>query len=368
MKLNEKIGNQIMIGISGTSLNEKEKEFITKNNIAGVTLFSRNIENPEQLTELVAELQSLRMHTANKAPLFIAIDMEGGRVMRLKAPFTKWPAIRHLGEIDSATLTYRFAECMGHELMAAGINIDFAPCVDILTNPENELIGDRSIGSDPNLVGKHASALVRGYINSGIIACAKHYPGHGNTIIDSHEDLPVDETDLDTLKEREISAFKKAFRARVDLVMTAHILYKNVDPDYPATFSKKLLKEILPDTGYKKLVISDDLDMKALTKHYDINEIPLHALNAGCNILLYCNEEQSPYIAIEEIIKAVENKKLDLALIEENYKKVVTLKADRIKQVGPLPKAERDKIIGCEEHQNMALCIRENRLPDDIKS
>lgn len=368
MKLNEKIGNQMMIGIEGLSLSADEKKFITENNISGVTLFSRNIESPDQLSELNRELQDLRLNTANKAPLLIAIDMEGGRVARLKEPFTIWPAIRNLGDIDSTSLSFKFAECMGKELSAVGINLDFAPCVDVLTNLKNELIGDRALGEDIETVGKHASAIIRGYLNAGIIACAKHFPGHGNTIIDSHEDLPIEDISLKELEEREIFAFKKAFRARVDLVMTAHILYKNIDPDYPATLSKKFLSEILPATGYRKLVITDDLDMKALSKNYDQHEIPVKALQAGANILLYCNEADSPPQAIEDIIKAVENQQISLELLENNYNKVAQLKAERIEHVGPLSKEEQKNIIGCDEHRHIADCIREKRIPEGLST
>ena len=168
--LRKLIGQTFIIGISGTSLTSEEKKFIVDNNIGGVVLFSRNIEDPKQLHSLCAEIQSLHHQSPDKAPLFISIDMEGGRVARLKAPYTQWPPVKNLGDMDSPSLAFKFAQAMGDELFATGINLDFAPCVDTLTNEANELIGDRSFGSDPDLVGRLGSALVRGYLKSNIIA------------------------------------------------------------------------------------------------------------------------------------------------------------------------------------------------------
>ncbi|MCB0347951.1 MAG: beta-N-acetylhexosaminidase [Bdellovibrionales bacterium] len=368
MKTNELVGNIMMIGVQGKSLSTDEKKFLTENNIGGVTLFGRNIESLEQICSLIQEIQDTRLSTANKAPLIIAIDMEGGRVARLKEPFTIWPPIRKLGDLDSAALTFKYAECMGRELNAVGINLDFAPCVDVLTNLQNVLIGDRSLGEDPEIVGKHGSALVRGYINSRIITCAKHFPGHGNTVIDSHEALPEEDLTWDQLSNREIQAFKKTFRARVDMVMTAHIKFNNIDPEWPVTLSEKFLQDLIKETGFRKIVITDDLDMKALTNHYDKKIIPVQALKAGAHVLLYCNEPESHKIGLEAVVKAVESGEIPLEVIKKNYDKMIQLKAERIEHVGPLPKDEIAKIVGCAEHKFIAESVREMRVPEDLST
>jgi len=191
--VNTDIGQLFFIGLEGPALTSKEADFIVKNNIGGVTLFGRNLKTPIELHKLCSDLHNLKSRMPAKAPLFIAIDMEGGRVHRLKAPFTQWPSLGKVAALDSTSVAFKFANMMGIELKAMGINLDFAPCVDVLTNPKNILIGDRSLGEDPEYVAKMASALVRGYIKAGIVTCAKHFPGHGNTIIDSHEDLPVED-------------------------------------------------------------------------------------------------------------------------------------------------------------------------------
>ena len=255
--------------------------------------------------------------------------MEGGRVARLKAPFTQWPAIQRLGQIDSTSVAFRFAMGMASELKAVGINLDFAPCVDVLTNPKNVLIGDRALSSDPEMVAKLGSALVRGFVKGGIIPCAKHFPGHGHTVIDSHLDLPVEDLDLKRLQDVELIPFKKVFRARLDMVMTAHIKFPKIDAEWPVTLSKTFIQDILrKEMRYRKVVVSDDLDMLALANHYAVEKIPVLALQAGCDILLYCNNFDHPQMAISAIEKALKDHHLTAKQIDESYNRVVSLKRD----------------------------------------
>lgn len=366
--LRKQIGQQMLIGISGKSLTESEKKFIVENNIGGVVLFGRNVEEPKQIYDLTNEIQSLRNQMMSDVPLIVGIDMEGGRVARLKAPFTTWPPMANLGEIDSPSLAFKFAQSMGEELKAVGINLNFAPCVDVLTNPANELIGDRSFSDDPEIVGKIGSAVVRGFLKASIIPCAKHFPGHGNTIIDSHEDLPVEEVDFERLNEIELNPFKKAFRARVDMVMTAHMKFPKIDPDWPVTLSEKFIKEILRDTGYKKIVITDDLDMKALANNYDKEFIPVQALKAGCNMLLYCNEPDSPPIALDAVEKAVKDNVISEETILSNMDLVHSLKKERLRDSDPLDFEEVSRIVGHPEHLQLSKAIRDKEIPADINT
>ncbi len=355
MSIRNVCGQHFFIGISGPALTNDEKQFVVKNNISGVTLFGRNIQTPEQLHALVTELQSLRHQMPDKAPLFIAIDMEGGRVARLKKPFTEWPPVGKIGAIDSATLAFKFTEAMGNELRAFGINLNFAPCVDVLSNPKNELIGDRSLGSNPEVVAKLASALVRGFIKSDIIPCAKHYPGHGNTIVDSHFDLPVENASLEILRNRELIPFKKTFRARLDFVMTAHMMFPEIDPNWPVTLSQKFLKDILRgEYRYRQFVITDDLDMKALTKKYSVPDIPVFALRAGADFLLYCNEPSSPPVGLESVEKAIRDGKIVKSEMEERYKKILDFKSKKLTNPDPRPLETALKTINSDEHKVLA--------------
>ena len=364
--MTDRLGQLFMMGIEGHSLTQEEKTFITKNNIGGIVLFGRNVESPRQLFDLCAEIQSLKSQMKDQVPFFIGIDMEGGRVARLKAPFTQWPAMAQLGKLDSTSLAFRLAHDMGVELKSIGINLNFAPCVDVLTNPQNQVIGDRSLGSDPEEVSKMASALGRGFIKSGIIACAKHFPGHGNTLLDSHEDLPIEKMTLAEIEAGPLLPFKKVFRARLDMVMTAHILFEVIDPQWPVTLSEKFLKQFLrEELRYRALVISDDLDMKALRKNHSVETIAVQAMKAGCNLLLYCNEASSPPVALEACRKAFADGVLAPSEIEESLKKVLQLKKDRLS--GPtLSFEEATTLIGHPNHLQIAKAVAEGRVPDDL--
>ncbi len=363
----EKLGQLLIIGIRGTSLTEDEAEFIITNNIGGVILFARNIESPEQVHSLCKSIQALRHKTKDKLPLFIGVDQEGGRVARMKTPFTQWPPLSYIGKLDSTSVAFKFAMDMGSELRAVGINLDFAPCVDILTNPKNAVIGDRSLSTDPEQVAKLASALVRGYIKSGIIPCAKHFPGHGNTLLDSHEDLPVEDIDVERLKNVELVPFKKVFRARLDMVMTAHIKFSKVDPVWPVTLSEKFLKGMLrQELRYRNIIISDDLDMKALAKNYPVADIPVMALQAGCDILLYCNNFEHPQLAIDSLMKAAKDHKINGKQVDESYNRIVALKKEILANPDPEDFQKASALIGHANHQRLAQAIKSGSVPADL--
>lgn len=365
--MNPLIGQLFFIGLSGKALTSDEKKFIVDNNIGGVILFGRNVAEPKQVRDLCAEIQSLRHQQADRVPLMIGIDMEGGRVHRLKSPFTVWPPAARLGEIDNPTVSFHFANMMGTELRSVGINLDFAPCVDVFTNPANKVIGDRALSSDVALVEKHASALVRGYLKSDIISCAKHFPGHGNTFLDSHEDLPVEESDRERLESLELLPFKKAFRARADMVLTAHIRFPKIDPVWPATLSEIFLKQILRDElKFRGLIVTDDLGMGALVKHYSHEEIPVRALEAGVDLLLYCNEPAVPPIALEAVQSALAQGRLKMPDLENKYRRILEVKAERLKNPDPPPLEEALRFIGTEAHRQVAEAVAQGKVPTGL--
>lgn len=365
--MQKQIGQLFTIGVRGTELTKDEQDFIVKNNIGGICLFGRNVESPEQIHNLCSQIQGLRTKLPGQHPFLISIDMEGGRVHRLKPPFTQWPSLELLGKLDSTSLAFKFALMMGDELRSVGINLDFAPCMDVLTNPENPVIGDRSVSSDPEMVSKISSALVRGYIKSGIIPCGKHFPGHGNTMVDSHEELPKEQTTLEHLMEVELQPFKKAFRARLEMIMTGHILFENVDPENPVTLSKKFLKDILRDElKYRHLIVSDDLDMKALANYHETADIPVKALEAGCDMLLYCNNFESPQIGFDAVCKAIEDGKLDKVEMEAKLKLVETLKKDHLGKAEIMPFDEATKFIGHPDHLKLSKSVKEGKIPEEL--
>jgi len=365
--LRELIGQQLIIGLSGPQLTTEEADFIIRHNIGGVILMKRNCQSPQQIHELTSRLQELRHKTADQAPLFIGIDMEGGRVARLTAPFTIWPPIAALGRTNSTSAAFKLAQFMGNELRAVGVNLDFAPCIDVFSNPKNQVIGDRSPGSDPELVGRIGSALVRGYIKAEVIPCAKHFPGHGNTLLDSHEDLPTEHKTREELEACELIPFKKVFRSRLDLVMTSHIRFEALDPQWPVTLSQKIISELLRgDLKYRNLIVTDDLDMKALTKNFDKKQIPVRALQAGANLLLYCNEPESHRMAVEAIEQALKDKTLDAQIVSTNHRRILELKRSKLTNVTPLPFEQVGRIVGHPDHARLAKAILAGDVPEDL--
>lgn len=324
----ELVGQHMIVGLSGPVLTSEEKAFLVRENIGGVILFSRNVKSAPQVQELCRDLQSLSAQTKSRMPFFISVDMEGGRVARMREPFTVWPPLRALGQMPSTETSYAFAKAMGLELRSAGVNLDYAPCLDIFNNPKNTVIGDRAIGSTPEDVVRHVEPLLRGYAEARVISCAKHFPGHGHTLIDSHEDLPVASHDLARLHAVELLPFKEAIRCGAELIMTAHILFPHLDKQWPATLSEYFLKTLLRrELGYRGLITTDDLDMKALAKNYDRAEIPVRALEAGVDLLLYCNEPESPPRALVAVEAALASGRLKRSQLENSLHRIHTLKA-----------------------------------------
>lgn len=367
MKLRELLGAHMVIGLRGHTLTDDERKFLVTENIGGVILFSRNVHSPKQVYELCAEVQSLHAQTASKSPFFISVDMEGGRVARFKEPFTLWPPLATLGRLDSPNATFSFTLALGRELRSVGINLDFAPCLDIFTNPKNTVIGDRAISDNAEIVAKHASALVRGFLKADVIPCGKHFPGHGNTLIDSHLDLPIEEASLARLESVELLPFKKAFKSGLEMVMSAHIMFPKIDPEWPATLSEIFLKQILREKlGYDGLVMSDDLDMKALAKNYELTQIPVRALQAGVDILLYCNEHDSPPRALDSLEKAVKDGVLKEADLDSSFERIQDFKERQLKAPVMPTEIIGDNWQSPQLHRDMAQAFREGRLPENL--
>jgi len=368
-EIRQKLGQLFLIGFEGKNLSSEHAKFLIDNNLGCVILFSRNIEDPSQIAQLNNSLQSLTSKQSGRAPLFIGVDMEGGRIARFKAPFTQWPPMAVLGEINSPSLTFKFAETMGQELRAVGVNLDFAPCVDVLTNPKNPVIGDRSFGSDPELVSRMSSAVVRGLLKSGVLPCAKHFPGHGDASVDSHEDLPVLDLDMKRLEEVELVPFKKAFRARVDFVMSAHIKLPQIDPEWPATMSSKIMNGILREKlGYRNLVMTDDLEMKAISKHFGVAQAAIQSAKAGVNMFMYCSNLQMQIEGFEALAKAFTDKVVPQEHLEWSYKKVMELKKEYLMPYKPVDLNGLGKVVGHPDHLKLSKQIARKEIPDDLQT
>lgn len=303
--------------------------------LAGVCLFGTNIRSREQVHALVATIRE-----ANPLAI-IAIDEEGGEVTRLFYDVgSPYPGNALLGRLDDLERTEQLARTVGWELRAAGIDLNLAPDADVNSNPDNPVIGTRSFGSDPHLVARHTAAWVRGLQSTGVAASVKHFPGHGDTAQDSHRALPVVRGDLAALRERELVPFAAAIEARARTVMSSHILLPDVDPDAPATFSRRILGDLLRgELGFDGVVVSDALDMAGASGEIGIPAAAVRALAGGCDLLcIGVDTSDEGLTAIEAAVQqAIDEGMLDAARVADAARRVGALAAESASQRAHLP-------------------------------
>lgn len=320
----EKLGEVFILGFEGIELGDDTAAFLSQASIGGVILFSQNFSSPEQVTRLINQVQECR----HDLPLWISIDQEGGRVQRFKEPFTRLPTAAQVAAKNSPKLAFELAEGCAKELRAVGVNLNFAPIADIMTNPKNPVIGDRSYGTTEEIVSKMVSAVVRGHLSANVQPCVKHFPGHGDTELDSHLALPKINVPLTMLKEREFRPFQKAFKSHCRFVMTAHVLNPQIDQDLPATLSKRVLQEILRgELRYSGIIVSDDMQMQAITDHYGAADAPRLALEAGCNLLIYRSEKNARQ-AYSALHSQLQSGALDPRVVIDSAEKLRELKEE----------------------------------------
>jgi len=293
-------GQRLMVGFDGTALNEDLKFLIGRLRVGGVILFSRNIEGPDQLKDLCASIQEYALSCGNPA-LFVAIDQEGGQVARLKKPFTQFAGNPAMSGVEDAV---HFAEVTAAELSAAGINMNMAPVIDVARDDIESVMANRAFGNDPGWVSHLGVKIITHLQRNKIMAVAKHFPGIGRTALDSHVDMPDLDTDLALLQSSDLIPFEASIKNDVSGIMLSHIRYRKIDPQWPASLSKRIAKDLLRDQmGFTGLTITDDLDMGAIVKHYGIKIVVDRLLTAGIDICLICHKGPNIEIAFEEISK-----------------------------------------------------------------
>jgi beta-N-acetylhexosaminidase len=327
LNLKEKIGQLLMVGIPDTYISLEVEQLIRDYGVGGIILFERNYISPLQLEALCSSMQYLAAKNRATIPLFIAVDQEGGRVVRFKEGFTIPPAAAELGQYGSARMVYNTFSQLAKELKTVGINMDLAPVLDINTNPDNPVIGDRAYGSDPQKVQEIGTIVINALQDNGIIAVGKHFPGHGDTSLDSHTHLPRVNHDLARMKERELIPFAGAVRSGVGAIMTAHVIYELIDPDYPATLSEVIVNKILrQDLGFSGMVISDDLEMKAILDYYDLEMAAIKAIQSGVDLLLVCHHLEYQDRVYQGLVRAVQDGLLAESCLDRALSKTLQLK------------------------------------------
>jgi beta-N-acetylhexosaminidase len=353
-----RVGQRFMVGFEGFAASADVKALIREFGVGHVVLFARNVAGPEQVAELVRELQSVARDAGQAQPLLVAVDQEGGRVARLKDPWTIWPSARAVGQTGSEETARKMAEALAEELKACGIRCDFAPCVDVDTNPRNPVIGDRSFGENPDLVGRLGVAMIRGFQDNGVVACAKHFPGHGDTDVDSHLDLPSVEHSRSRLDDVELRPFRMAIEAGVATVMVSHLLVREIDDALPATLSRRVVTGLLrEELGFAGVVVTDALEMKALAKHWTPAQIAVLAAKAGCDLLALCSGHDAQVEAMEGLIRALEADEIPFKEAEASEARVRALKERFLAGYhDPDPKRAR-QAAGRGEHRALAESI-----------
>lgn len=350
------VGQLIMAGVGGTSLSDDARHVIGDLHVGNIILMGRNVQSPEQVLALTKELQAFAQQ-ANGYPLLIGTDQEGGAVQRLQAGFTRLPDAVTAGNAGDAGLTQQLGKVAGDELAAVGVNLDFAPDLDVNDNPANPVIGPRAFGSTPGVVSAHAVAFMQGLQAAGVIPAGKHFPGHGNTSQNSHYALPVVNKDLAGLQATEFRPFEAAIKAGIDALMIAHVSYPALDNSgLPATVSQPIVTGLLRDEfGFDGVVFTDDIGMKGIADLMQPEEAAVRAVLAGADVVLCVRMRQEGSCAPETLarlrnglMQAVADGRISRARLDASFERVIALK-HRYK-AGPAS-GEGLPSVGSEEHR-----------------
>jgi beta-N-acetylhexosaminidase len=353
--LRREIGQLLVAGFDGHQIPIELRSLARDFGLGGVILFARNVADPEQVGELCYEAARL----TPDLPAWTSVDQEGGRVARLKAPFTEWPPMATLGRSGDTALAARFARAMASELRAVGITLDYAPVLDVHTNAKNPIIGDRALAEKADEVATLGAAIVGAIQSEGVAACGKHFPGHGDTSTDSHLTLPLVEHPPERLNEVEFQPFRAAIESGVATIMTAHVLVPALDEQRPATLSKRIVTGILrQQLAFGGVILSDDLEMKALANDYTVPDAAVLAIEAGCDGVLICSgDTQAQAAALEALVYAVEQDRLPLSRIEDAIRRQRRAKERFLAgPVAPRPVGSKvlRQLLGRDEHRAIA--------------
>ena len=365
--LADDVGQLLWCGFHGTVAPAELLAQIAAGQVGAVVVFKRNLvidvvqgPVPQEVVDLAAITalnQSLHAAAPQALPVLIAVDQEGGVVQRIRAPATQWPPMLSLDahpEPDDVALAEAVGVALGRELAAIGFDLDFAPVLDVHTNPANPIIGDRAFGRDAATVTRRALALATGLAKGGVLACGKHFPGHGDTVTDSHLELPRVEHDRARLDAVELAPFAAAAKAGLPMLMTAHVVYPALDPDLPATLSPTIIGGLLRDQlGYRGVIVSDDLDMRAVADHHGAGDAAVAAIRAGCDALLLCRDPDHQLAARAALLAAGEADATLRARIAESADRIRDLKAQHAARRATEPVPGLD-VVGALEHRRLA--------------
>lgn len=326
MTLEEKVGQMLLAGVQGTKVDAAAKRMIAEDHVGGIILFKNNLSGGlRSSAELLNGLKAA--NRSNPVPLFLSVDQEGGRVSRLPKDFEPMPANAAVGKTGDAALAEEMGSLIARQLRLLGFNVDFAPVLDTFSNPDNTVIGDRSFGSKPELVAELGAAEMKGIRDGGILPVVKHFPGHGDTAVDSHKDLPIVRKSEAELLKLELKPFQHAIESGAEAVMVAHILFPELDPDMPASLSEPIITGLLRGKlGYGGVVITDDLAMGAIAKNYGASEAAIRSVEAGGDILLMAHSYDIAHQIYEALLGSVRDGRIPESRVDESVARILKLK------------------------------------------
>ena len=352
------VGQLFVMGFGGTEVPENAKRLLVEHDVCGAILFKHNIESLEQVVALNAELFEIGKSAGT--PPIVSIDQEGGRVARLRGIATDLPPMRAIGEGARADpeLPYRVGAMVARELSALGIHWNFAPVVDVDTNPNNPVIGERSFGHDAAHVARTTARFIEGMQGAGIAGSAKHFPGHGDTAQDSHTELPRLDHSLERLLDVELVPFQAAVQAGVASIMTAHVMFPALDAKLPATLSPAILDGLLRKRlGYDGVIVSDALEMSAVAEMAPIEELVRLGLLAGIDLFLVCFDQDGLERSIEAVHRFVESGEVPCSRVEEALARVAKLKQRYVGAPAAPTLDEARRVVRCAPHAELARAL-----------
>jgi beta-N-acetylhexosaminidase len=316
-------GQRLLVGFDGTRFDADLEFLIGEINVGGIIIFSRNVESPEQLRELISACQA-HASACCQPPLIVAVDQEGGPVARLRAPFTEFAGnAKMAGEADAI----RFARITAQELSSVGINMDFAPVLDLAPTEIDSIMADRSFGPDPERAARLGTSIIRHLQSAGVMAVAKHFPGIGRTTLDSHLDMPVLDAGYDLLDSADLVPFRAAIENQVAGVMLSHIRYTGLDPDWPASLSSVVVDRLLRQKmGYAGVTMTDDLDMGAIGRHMDLSTAVSRILTVGIDLALICHRSPDIEAAFDQILSSIQSDQAVRQGGEKSVSRVLAMK------------------------------------------
>jgi beta-N-acetylhexosaminidase len=343
------VARRFMAGFEGTTLPRGMRELLAQG-LAGVAVYARNFRNIEELAHLNEEIRAV----AN-GPVLIGMDQEGGTRFSLPAPFTQWPSPAELGALGDANAVREIARAIGRELSAVGCNLNFAPMLDLHINPSSPVTMVRSFGADPALVGRMGAAFLEGLAGTGVLGCAKHFPGHGDTYVDPHKNLPVFHGTAERLNQVELVPFAAAIAAGAATIMTAHILLPKIDGEFPASLSRTMLTNTLRERmNFQGLILADDLGMGAITKRYAPGEAAVTTFAAGTDIAMLCHDSALIPEALAVTECALAEGKLSLEEWNDAGERI-----NRVLATISSPNKISLDVVGGAEHQELSARLRE---------